>query len=260
MISSFEKWYYKLSFGVRHVVGSLLFLLVFAGVFGITYGGYHAFRAGYQWVASVIEHFTDSHEDADEYSDGKSHHFDFPLADNQKHPARRVNYQKDFDFVNDVHLVAAQALGIEPQETRADLEKQRARLVELRDTRYYQILPLTSSSPYLVPRAADFLTALGRLMQEYSGTNSRFLISSVLRTQEDVRGLTRVNRNASTNSTHCYGTTVDITYSRFDVHGNITEAGLKEVLARALYDMQSQGYCYVKYEVKQPCFHITVRP
>ena len=34
---------------------------------------------------------------------------------------------------------------------------------------------------------------------------------------------------------------------------------LKWVLAEVLRDMRESGRCYVKYEVKQGCFHITVR-
>ena len=260
ILRSFERWYYSLSFGIRHIVGVIILVAVFMGAFGITYGGYKLIVGGYCWVVKTWQgtwHFND-HDD--EYSDSKHSHYDFPLKDSEKHPRRTPNYVKDFDHINDVHLVAATRLGIRPQQSRKDLEKMTSKLVELRDTHYYQILPLTSSSPYLVPRAADFLTALGKLMQEYNGTSSRFYISSVLRTLDDVHQLGKVNINASSNSTHCYGTTFDITYSRFDVHGSTTEAKLKEDIARALYDLQAKGYCYVKYEIKQPCFHVTVRP
>lgn len=260
LLSGFERWYYKLPFAPRHLVGILLVAAVLAGTYGIGYGGYCAARNGYHWIERIWQGTWHLDDHGTEYS-VRGSHFGFTLAESEKHPKRRPNYHKDFDYLNDVQLKAAKRLGIKPQQTREDLERLKDKeLVILRDTKYYQILELTSSSPYLVPRAADFLTALGRLMQEYNGTTSRYYISSVLRTQEDVRSLSRVNVNASKNSTHCYGTTFDITYSRFDVHGNTNEALLKEDLARALYDLQSKGYCYVKYEVKQPCFHVTVRP
>ena len=136
----------------------------------------------------------------------------------------------------------------------------RSRLVELKETRYYLVDPLTHSIPYLVPDAADFLTALGQLMQEYNGTHSRFIITSVLRTGSDVKSLSRSNPNASQNSCHSYGTTFDITYNRFDRKGITNDIRLKADLARALYDLRKAGHCYVKYEYKQACFHITVRP
>lgn len=262
VINAFERWYYALSFGVRHVVGFLLLISVCAGVFGVTYGSYKVLRSGFRWVADLCYELWQGRDDSNEYSGNEWQHFDFPLAENEMHPKRQPNYRKDFNHINSVHLSAAKRLGIKPQKSRDDLERflSANRLVKIGDTHYYKVMPLTSSSAYLVPRAADFLTALGRLMQQYNGTNSRFCISSVLRTQEDVKKLTKINGNASQNSAHCYGTTFDITYNRFDIHGRTTEGQLKIDLARALYDLQAKGYCYVMYEVKQPCFHVTVRP
>lgn len=262
IIRWFEHEYYKLSFWPRHVVGITLVVVVLGGIFGIGYGTYRGAKASWHY-AKVLYHqgwnFFGSDEE-DEYSKSGWKHFDFPIPEDRKHPKRVPNFTKDFYDVNDVQLVAAKKLGIKPQKDRESLDKMKGKLVQLRDTRYYSVLPLTSSSPYLVPRAADFLTALGKLMQEYNGTSSRFYISSVLRTQEDVNQLRRHNGNATENSTHCYGTTVDITYSKFEIHGNTYEGKVKEDLAKALYDLQQMGYCYVIYERKQPCFHVTVRP
>ena len=219
-------------------------------------------KACYYFVVRVFNGAKELIEEEleDEYSSSSVKHYQFPVPEDKRHPRRLPNFSKDFNFVNDIQLEAAIKLGIVPLQNRQMLEKQTGQLVKLKDTRYYKVLPLTSSSPYLVPRAADFLTDLGRLMQQYNGTSSRFLISSVLRTQEDVQKLSSVNVNAATNSTHCYGTTFDITYNRFDIRGDTWEGKLKEDLARALFDMQSMGYCFVKYEIKQPCFHVTVRP
>ena len=261
MLRQIEKGYYELPYVIRHVVGSLILIVMLATVIGLGYGAYYGVNMGWRWAREVCYSlFVDDGTPAEEYSETTLSHHEFPIADKDKQPKRRINYHKDFGYINDVHLAAAMKLGIKPIESREDFIEQESKLVKLKDTRYYQILPLNSSIPYLVPRAADFLTALGKLMQEYNGTHSRFYLSSVLRTQEDVKRLGRINGNASKNSTHCYGTTVDITYSRFDVRGRTTEQQLKLDLARALYDLQAQGYCYVKYEIKQPFFHITVRP
>lgn len=180
----------------------------------------------------------------------------------EKNPTRRVNYEKDFKDKNETHLAAAKQLGIAPQATREDFEVmvQQGKLVPIGETQYYTIDRLTHSAPYLVPEAADFLIALGKLMQEYDGTPSRFVITSVLRSEADVKSLTRRNSNASKNSCHRYGTTIDIAYHRFDRWGSTTDGRLKENLARALYDLRAAGHCYVVYERKQACFHITVRP
>ena len=264
-----ERRYWALSYWPRHVTGLCIVLLVLTGFGYFCYGTYQcaSFIIG---TASdyISELFIDGHSEekddgyaaSDEYSRPGSSHYKFPVPADKRHPKRRPNFRKDFDHINDVHLSAARRLGIHPLSSRDDLPKYKNKLVELHDTKYYKVDKLTQSVPYLVPKAADFLTDLGRLMQEYNGTHSRFIISSVLRTQADVKRLRRANGNASENSTHCYATTVDITYTRFDIHGNTYEGKIKEDLARALYDLQEQGYCYVKYEVKQPCFHITVRP
>lgn len=258
----FEDHYYKLSFWPRHLMGITVIVLLLASVGCACYGCYYGLRAGWHLAQNLYEqgwgYFSSDEEE--EYSKKGWSHFDFPIPEDKKHPKRVPNYGVDFNVINEVQLAAAKKLGITPQKDRASLEKMKGKLVKLRDTRYYAIKPLTSSSPYLVPRAADFLTALGKLMQEYNGTESRFYVSSVLRTQADVKNLRSKNGNATENSTHCYGTTIDITYSQFDVKGKTNDGKVKEDLARALYDMQSMGYCYVIYERRQPCFHITVRP
>lgn len=268
-LSWVERRYWALSYWPRHITGFCIVLLFLTGFGYLCYGAYQGASFVIGTTADYISSFfadghseeaDDSFASSDEYSRPGRNHFKFPVPTDKRHPKRRPNFRKDFDHINDVHLSAARRLGIHPLSSRDDLPKYKDKLVELHDTKYYKVDKLTQSVPYLVPKAADFLTDLGRLMQEYNGTHSRFFVSSVLRTQADVKRLRRANGNASENSTHCYATTVDITYTRFDIHGNTYEGKIKEDLARALYDLQEQGYCYVKYEVKQPCFHITVRP
>ena len=91
------------------------------------------------------------------------------------------------------------------------------------------------------------------------------IVTSVTRTHNDVKNLRRSgNVNASTNSCHFYGTTFDITYARFYKHTGHTEtfesAMMKQILAEVLKNLRDEGRCYVKYERKQACFHITARP
>lgn len=245
----------------RRAVGWTVLLLVLFVACGGLYGSYRGVKYMVQWTVGFWEEKTDPEE----------LHPHLPLATTythrhfevrEKHPRRRMNYSRDFNDLNDTQLSAARRLGITPQKTRdAFLSMaQQGRLVRITETQYYLVDRLTHSSPYLVPEAADFLVALGQLMQEYDGTPSRFIITSLLRADSDVRSLSRSNKNASQNSAHCYATTLDITYNRFDRRGATYDGRLKENLARALYDLQQSGHCYVKHEVKQACFHITVRP
>ena len=95
----------------------------------------------------------------------------------------------------------------------------------------------------------------------------QFVVTSVLRSQNDLDKLKEVNHNVSENSCHLYGTTFDIGYNRYktvsDPDGKpLREVGndtLKWVLSEVLRDLREEGRCYVKYEVKQGCFHVTVR-
>lgn len=44
-----------------------------------------------------------------------------------------------------------------------------------------------------------------------------------------------------------------------DARREVRSDTLKWVLSEVLRDMREQGRCYIKYEVKQGCFHMTVR-
>lgn len=271
ILRAFNNWYWDLKALPRHIVGWSLVAIVIVGVifagYGICVGVYKGGEWAYETVCELFsgndnESETEESETGEpasrDYYSGDYRHRKFPLGELNK--KRNVNLSRDFKAINDTHLAAARRLGIKPQENRDALEAQHDKLVHLKNTRYYKLDPMTHSVPYLVPDAADFLTALGERWQEYHGTNSRYIITSCLRTEADVKRLKRGNRNATKDSAHRYGTTIDITYVRFDRRGRTHDGKLKADLARALYDMQDAGYCYVKYEYKQSCFHITVRP
>ena len=90
----------------------------------------------------------------------------------------------------------------------------------------------------------------------------KIIVSSVLRTGKHIKKLSCRNVNASKNSAHCYATTFDITYKRFQPLTDAEEVPqikLKLVLGEVLRDLKKQDRCYVKHEVKQACFHITAR-
>jgi hypothetical protein len=136
---------------------------------------------------------------------------------------------------------------------------------------HYTVDSLTHSIPYLIPQAQELLDAIGRNFLdslENKGLNpNQILVTSVLRTQEDVARLRRRNGNASPNSAHAYATTFDISYRRFhkveDPDGrplqDVSPDTLKLVLSEVLRDLRQADRCYVKYELKQGCFHITAR-
>lgn len=176
--------------------------------------------------------------------------------------------RKVFNDSNYTHLEAARAIGIAPITGDADIMHLRRPVVRVASCREYFLDELTHSYPYLVPEAAKLLRDIGSAFKDsldaQGGGNYRIKVTSVLRTPATVSRLRRVNRNATEESTHSYGTTFDISYSKFicDSIGakSRTFEDLKNVLAVVLYDMREQGRCFVKYEVHQSCFHITTRP
>jgi uncharacterized protein YcbK (DUF882 family) len=250
--------YWQLPRRRRRVVGWCV-LLCFVAM--LCLGGYGLYRGGAyvgHWIAELVSGSeADNETDSNDFCVGKPKR-DYRLA--QAQGKKHFNYTHDFNDINDTQLTAATRIGITPIANREDAERLKSRLVLIRTCQYYKVDPLQHSIPYLVPEAADLLTEIGRRFQEYTGNECRFIITSLLRTREDVKKLKRQNGNASKNSCHFYATTFDITYNRFDRKGSLREGRLKEDLARALYDLHSAGYCYVKYERKQACFHVTVRP
>lgn len=176
--------------------------------------------------------------------------------------------RKVFNDSNHVQLQSASQIGFRPITRDTDILHLNRPVQRVASCEDYYIDNLTHSYPYLVPEAADLLADIGRAFRDSldarGGGAYRIKVTSLLRTQATVKKLRRVNRNATGESTHSYGTTFDISYSKFicdDVSApHRTFEDLKNLLAEVLLNLRQQGRCYVKYEVKQSCFHITVRP
>lgn len=195
-----------------------------------------------------------------------------PTDTRRPHRIRSVpSYAVAFPDTNAVQLVAAQQWGVTPVRDREDAESRKRELVYIASSPYYHVDPLYSSIPYLVPRAAVLLQDIGQAFYDSLYVKGvplhKLIVTSVLRSQEDVVKLRRRNGNATENSCHLYGTTFDICYNRYktveDPDGpsrrQVRNDTLKWVLSEVLRDMREQGRCYIKYEVKQGCFHMTVR-
>ncbi len=178
-----------------------------------------------------------------------------------------ANLGKVFNDSNHVHLEPARQLGIEPITDINSAWNLRRPIVEIESCEDFYVDELTHSYPFLVPEAADLLHEIGQnfnqALRERGGGDYRIKVTSVLRTPETVRKLRRVNRNATEESAHQYGTTFDISYVQFacdNVNGiHRTQEDMKNLLGEVLNELRNQGRCYVKYERKQGCYHITVR-
>lgn len=184
-----------------------------------------------------------------------------------RHRKLSKGYRRTFNDKNDVHLAAAHMFGIEPL---ASLEEAQEcsfdKLARIDSCQYYTIKKLTHSAPYLTPRAKWVLLSIGKNFQDslaaHDVSGYQIIVTSLLRTDDSIRRLRRRNSNASANSAHRYGTTFDISYIKYNRTDSVSfmpEYRLKETLAEVLYDLREAGCCYVKYEVKQSCFHITAR-
>lgn len=184
------------------------------------------------------------------------------------------SYAACFPDSQSVQILAAQENGIAPVKNRKEAEAlvKRHELVNICHSPFYTIDDLTHSIPYLVPRAQHLLNTICLNFIDSCQVKGLPIhlpiVTSVLRTADDVSNLQRGNKNATTNSCHCYGTTVDIAYNKFmPITGTYEPRAallrwnepMKQVLSEVLRDLREDGQCYVKYERKQGCFHLTCR-
>lgn len=176
-----------------------------------------------------------------------------------------------FKDVNDTQIVAAQQFGIVPLSTRAGVDSIASQLIKIESSRAFRVDSLTHSVPYLTPSASDLLNTIATRfqakLQAQGLAQYQFIVTSMLRTSDDVRRLRRVNRNAVKNSCHMYGTTFDIAYNCFEKIDSVpdfegadaTHRVLLNTLGETLKELRDDGRCYVKFERGQPCYHITTR-
>ncbi|MDE7379013.1 MAG: hypothetical protein K2N13_08680 [Paraprevotella sp.] len=182
------------------------------------------------------------------------------------------SFQECFSDLQDIQIIAARKWGVSPVADRQEAERRKKELVYVGSNPFYTMDEgMTRSIPYLVPQAAELLQRIGRNFLDSLAVKGiplhTLIVTSVLRTEEDVRKLRRYNVNATERSCHRYGTTFDISYNRYTTvsppqgpeRRAVRNDSLKWVLSEVLRDLRASGHCYVKHEVKQGCYHITVR-
>ncbi|MCH3993857.1 MAG: DUF5715 family protein [Prevotella sp.] len=180
------------------------------------------------------------------------------------------DFQKTFSDANDVQLIAAGKWGVKPVDDRKKAMDEKSKLVYIGCNPYFYVEPLHSSIPYLVPRAAILLQDIGRSYYDSLQLKGiplhQIIITSVMRSKADVVNLRSHNGNATQHSCHMYGTTFDVSYNRYrtveapgENRRKVRNDTLKWVLSEVLNDMHKHNRCFIKYEINQGCFHITVR-
>lgn len=198
----------------------------------------------------------------------KFFHADGTLVKNRIYSVR--SFRDVFPDNNDIQMSAAKRYGVSPVQNRLEAESRKKELVYIGSNPFFHVDKLNSSIPYLVPKAAVLLQDIGKSffdsLQIKGIPLHKIIVTSVLRTKDDVKKLRTRNGNATENSCHLYGTTFDICYNRYITVENpdgparrkVRNDSLKWVLSEVLRDYRQNGRCLIKYEVKQGCFHMTV--
>ena len=207
----------------------------------------------------------------DTASDGR---FSIFFDKNGKEVKHRIfsvpHFGNTFPDQQDVQIVAAGKHGVAPVQNREEAEHSKGKLVYVGSNPFFYVDKLNNSIPYLVPRASVLLQDIGRAyfdsLQIKGIPLHKIIVTSILRTKDDVSKLRTRNGNATENSCHLYGTTFDICYNRYkqiqtekQPRRQVQNDTLKWVFSEVLRDFRNKNRCYIKYEVKQGCFHITVR-
>ena len=180
------------------------------------------------------------------------------------------HFGNTFPDQQDVQILAANQHGVAPVQNREEAEHSKGKLVYVGSNPFFYVDKLNNSIPYLVPKASVLLQDIGRAyfdsLQIKGIPLHKIIVTSILRTKDDVAKLSFRNGNATENSCHLYGTTFDICYNRYkqiqtkdQPRRQVQNDTLKWVFSEVLRDFREKNRCYIKYEVHQGCFHITVR-
>jgi hypothetical protein len=183
------------------------------------------------------------------------------------------NYQQVYskklnDRITD-YAIQARLTGIKICEDEGDIRKRilTGQLARIRGGRQYIIEKMSHSYPYLTHKSKRVLNQISRRFRKKVKRDglmgSRFIVTSMTRTSENVRGLGRYNSNASENSPHLNGNAFDISYAQFSfIKLNVTECDkwyMKEALAEVIWQVRKENQCWATYERNQGCFHIVSR-
>lgn len=180
----------------------------------------------------------------------------------------RPSLQRVFNDSNYEHLQYARQGGMKPFHDSRSAWEQGKGLVRVTSDEFIYIDTLTHSYAYLRPHARDLLEEIGQRFADslYSrgGGAYRLKVTSLLRSDITVGRLRRVNGNAIAESAHTYGTTFDISYSKFicddtsKTHRTFEDH--KNLLGEVVYALRNEGRLLAKIERQQACFHITAAP
>lgn len=163
----------------------------------------------------------------------------------------------------------SQKNGIQACKNFGDIQKLiiQRKLFKARSNRLFVVADMKDSYPYSTRASRKLLRDIGRRFDkkitEYGLQGSRFIVTSMTRTTDNVRDLKKINGNVSDNSPHMNGNAFDISYAHFSLKKLVVtscdEWYLKEALAEVITEMRKEKRCWATYEKNQGCFHIVSR-
>ena len=183
----------------------------------------------------------------------------------------KVDWYRDY---NCIHLIYARRNGIIPFKSTSEFHDgidelvSEDKLEKIKSNKYYVVKYLSHSHPYLTPAAAQLLEDIGKRyrkkLDENNMGNYAFNITSLLRTKESQKNLIRSNVNASSNTSHLYGTTFDIAYNCVSkkpflwLNMDTYDTKAIKLLSESIGELRRERRCVVVTERIEKCFHITV--
>ncbi|MGB8491271.1 MAG: DUF5715 family protein [Bacteroidales bacterium] len=183
------------------------------------------------------------------------------------------NYQQIYSTKLNDRIVdydrQAQLTGIKLCSDANDIGKRilAGQLVRIKGRRRYKIENMAYSYPFLTRDSKKLLDEIGRRFSKKVKSDglmgSRFIITSMTRTSDNLTSLGRTNMNASDNSPHLNGNAFDISYARFSFRKLfVTECDkwyMKEALAEVIWQLNKEKKCWATFERNQGCFHVVSR-
>lgn len=132
------------------------------------------------------------------------------------------------------------------------------KLIKVKKNIGYKLQKLNHSKDVLVQPSYLVLQEIGKRF--HADTKGKyFTVTSLTRSEEAQRNLTKSNLNATKNiSSHSYGVSFDISYIRFN--GNKGHnSKLKAILEKILVELRNEKKLYFIHEKNQSCYHVSVR-
>lgn len=182
----------------------------------------------------------------------------------------RGNYATVFNDAHDLHIEQAAKQGFAPMVNRRDTSRMKGKIVYHKPGEYdnFVVDSLPHSMPVMIPRVAQLIEEIAIDFRDsltlVDYPDHKIIVTSITRTEEDIKQLRKINGNSISDSAHRFGTTFDISWLHFQRADTLDtrmayNSVLKKTLGKVLYNMQQRKKCYIKYEEQQMCFHITIR-